>query len=277
MGSKTQKINNLSKKIKGNKKSKRKMNNQKKGGSASAKQCMCMNYDKKDNNYINYEEGTRCTNNVKPGTNFCEKHQDCMGFIKSFMNNYELEYEPQKWNDVSEVLNSHNCYTYFLNNQVAPIANKCKNYTEKNQKSKCGKLKPQPGDFSELLRNGTLKNKERQYTCPAMARKVMEDNPSISITPYTQKCPKGSYKGALVVDPNNTFHFYRQNKNGLWSHKPGVLKVIDRDASDDLIYFPHYADRNYKKGPHNDGINYTDFCNYMCVPTNKSGVQVYSV
>jgi hypothetical protein len=275
MGGKTQKkINNLNKKIK-RIKSKSKMNNMKQGG--NIKKCMCMNYEKKDNQYINYNDATKCTNNVKPGTDFCEKHQDCMGFIKSFMNNYELDYEPQKWNDVPEILNSHNCYTYFLNNQVPPIADKCKKYTEKNQKSKCSKLKPQPGDFSELLRNGTLKNKERQYTCPAMTKKVMDDNPSISLVSYTQQCPKDSYKGALVVDPNNTFHFYRQNKNGLWSHKPGVLKVIDRDASNELIYFPHDADRNYKKGNNNDGINYTDFCNYMCVPTKKSGVKIYSV
>jgi hypothetical protein len=110
-----------------------------------------------------------------------------------------------------------------------------------------------------------------------MTKKVLEDNPSISVSSYTQKCPKDSYKGALVVDPNNTFHFYRQNKNGLWSHKPGVLKVIDRDASGELIYFPEYADRNYKKGDNNDGINYTNFCNHMCIPTKKSGVKIYSV
>lgn len=276
MGGKTQKkINNLHKKIKGTKSKMNNMKNMKKGG--NVKKCMCMNYDKKDSQYINYTDATKCSNNVKPGTNFCEKHQDCMGFIKSFMNNYELDYEPQKWNDVPEILNSHNCYTYFLNNQVPPIANKCKKYTENNQKSKCSKLKPQPGDFSELLRNGDLKKKERQYNCPAMTQKVLEDNPSISVSSYTQKCPKDSYKGALVVDPNNTFHFYRQNKNGLWSHKPGVLKVIDRDASGELIYFPEYADRNYKKGDNNDGINYTNFCNHMCIPTNKSGVKIYSV
>jgi hypothetical protein len=274
MGSKTQKkINNLHKKIKG---IKSKMNNIKKGG--NVKKCMCMNYDKKDSQYINYNDATKCTNDAIGNTNFCAKHQDCMGFIKSFMNTYELDYEPQKWNEVPEILNSHNCYTYFLNNQVTPIANKCKKYTEKNQKSKCGKLKPQPGDFHELLKNGTLKYKERQYTCPSMINNVINDNTAITkLDKYTQKCPKGSYKGALVVDPNNTFHFYRQNKNGLWSHKPGVLKVIDRDASNEIIYFPHYADRNYKKSNNNDGINYTDFCSYMCVPTNKSGVKIYSV
>ena len=35
----------------------------------------------------------------------------------------------------------------------------------------------------------------------------------------------------MVVDRGNTFHFYRQNKDGTWSHKPGVLPVTNKDAS----------------------------------------------
>ena len=59
--------------------------------------------------------------------------------------------------------------------------------------------------------------KEREYTCPAMVKKVISDNPSITESKYYEKCPPGSYKGSIVVDPGNTYHFYRQNKDGTWS------------------------------------------------------------
>ena len=57
------------------------------------------------------------------------------------------------------------------------------------------------------------------------------------------------YKGAMVVDRGNTFHFYRQNKDGTWSHKPGVLPVTNKDASGKKIYVPHFADRDYSDRP----------------------------
>jgi hypothetical protein len=275
------KINNLNKSIRNKKKSKKSKKEKKmsfmnmfKGG--NPKTCLCIDYEKKDSVYTNYFNGTKCTRPSVNGTDFCEKHQDCMGFVKSFMNGSEIPYEPTKWNGTPEILNSHNCYTYFLNNQIKPVAQKCQEYTKHNQQSKCGRLKPQPGDFSELVKNGTLKMKDREYTCPSMTKKVISDNPSIRSARFDEKCPRNSYKGALVVDPNNTFHFYRQNADGKWSHKPGVLEVIDKDASNDPIYFPHLADRNYNKD-NNDGINYTDFCEYLCVPNDKSNVKIFSI
>ena len=38
---------------------------------------------------------------------------------------------------------------------------------------------------------------------------------------------KKHYKGAMVVDDDHTFHFYRMNKDSSWSHKPGTNKVIN--------------------------------------------------
>ena len=72
----------------------------------------------------------------------------------------------------------------------------------------------------------------------------------------------------MVVHPGNTYHFYRQDKNGRFSHKQGTLTVENKDASKKPIYVPHMSDMNYAKGDP-DGINYTDFCGYMCVPENK--------
>jgi hypothetical protein len=242
------------------------------GGKKITKKCMCVDFDKKGSAFINFEHGRKCDMNVVPGTDFCEKHQDCMEFSKQFLNKYELEYNPELWNKSPNVKNSHNCYTYFLDNQINPVIQKCKNLTDENKKDKCGDLKPQPGDFYMLVNNGSLENKDRKYTCGEMIEKITNDNPSIQQTVFNKKCPDGSYKGAMVVDPGNTYHFYRQNADGTWSHKPGVLDVTNIDSDGNKIYFPHNAARKYK----NSGINYTDFCSYFCIP-KKDRVNIYAI
>ena len=84
-------------------------------------------------------------------------------------------------------------------------------------------------------------------------------------------CPNGYYKGAYVVDPDNTYHFYRANKDGTWSHKPGISPISNVDSSKQNIYVPHFANRNYEENKDNDeAINYTNFCGYYCIPTNNT-------
>lgn len=58
---------------------------------------------------------------------------------------------------------------------------------------------------------------------------------------------------ALVIWPNNDFHWYRQDKVGCWSHKPGSTAVRNVDNSGHQITDPKTCDR----GP------YTVFCSYM--------------
>ena len=62
--------------------------------------------------------------------------------------------------------------------------------------------------------------------------------------------------------------FYRQYNNVRWSHKQGTLRVENVDAGGKPIYAPHLSDMNYNKENKNNGINYTKFCNYMCIPNN---------
>ena len=72
----------------------------------------------------------------------------------------------------------------------------------------------------------------------------------------------------MVVDPGNTFHFYRQNKDGTWSHKPGILPVDNKDASKRPIAVPHFANRDYTTVDDSE-IKYSDFCGYYCIPVNS--------
>ena len=71
--------------------------------------------------------------------------------------------------------------------------------------------------------------------------------------------PPGCRKVALVVrppsDPRPDYHWYRQDNDGTWSHKPGETEATNRDASGNPITNPEMA---------NTG-RYTIFCGYFLV------------
>jgi hypothetical protein len=58
---------------------------------------------------------------------------------------------------------------------------------------------------------------------------------------------------ALVIWPGVDYHWYRQDKNGCWSHKPGSTPARNTDDSGNAITDPKTCNR----GP------YTNFCTYM--------------
>ena len=68
-------------------------------------------------------------------------------------------------------------------------------------------------------------------------------------------CPTGTYKVALVVNPGEDYHWYRQDSDGLWSHKPGVTEIRRTDNSNKLIVDPQSCDRG----------DYTAFVGYYAV------------
>ena len=209
----------------------------------------------------------------------CNDYNTCKSKFLKYMSGNEPEYNPENWEDPI-IQSSHNCYAYFLDDHIPTIKKKCEGYcpkfTTKNGRrtcvkkpAKCDNLKPQPGDFA--VQNGFLANNKYTYDCDTIVNKVLLDNKNkitkknkILKSTFEDKCPPNHYKGAVVVHPDKTYHFYRQDKNGRWSHKQGTLEVENVDSSNNPIWAPHLADRNYKK----DKINYTKFCSYLCVPTN---------
>jgi hypothetical protein len=229
--------------------------------------CMC---------FTDVEKTKRCKKTVISGSDFCQDHQNCMGIYRQYLSGYEPVFNPMDWSH-PYIESSHNCYSYFLDDKEDAIKEKCNELCLKNNKSgcpkkisQCGDLKPQPGDYFILLENGSLRTKVIDYHCPAMEKNILSDNPSIIKTKFNAKCPANYYKGAMAVDPNHTYHFYRQNPDGTWSHKPGTLPVTNIDANKRTIYAPHYANRNYENDKRNkEPIVYTDFCGYYCVPTSN--------
>jgi hypothetical protein len=243
--------------------------------------CKCVDYYEENNNLFVKQKvingvptELKCNVSIKNGEHFCEKHKDCKNFLKKFTTGEEPDYDPGTWSH-PYVEGSHNCYAYFLNDVMTSLKKKCEDICHREGKNcpskpqKCRSLIPQPGDHHLFSKHGSLSKKTFNYDCKEMEKKIMNDNPSIKKTQLTDNCSKGHYKGAMVTDPGNTFHFYRQNKDGTWSHKPGTLPISREDANGLPIYSPFTANRDYSKPNDKDPINYTGFCGYYCIPTDK--------
>jgi hypothetical protein len=61
------------------------------------------------------------------------------------------------------------------------------------------------------------------------------------------------YEVYLAIDNNRDYHWYRQDKKGYWSHKPGHSNVRRVDAGGKLILNPAKANHNYNIVNYNDG------------------------
>lgn len=150
-------------------------------------------------------------------------------------NGYELEYNASSWN--SDLLKDRsNCYAYALNNQVFPNTNKIW-------------YKQQPGEYYDPIAGGTNYTKSQvEYNVEKDFEKYSDDfsqNMIFKEVDRDEVCPAGTYKVALVIVPTGTnpdYHWYRQDSDGLWSHKPGKTAATRLDNSGLPIIDPQIAD-----------------------------------
>jgi RHS repeat-associated protein len=159
-------------------------------------------------------------------------------------------YNPSLWNS-DGVRNTNNCYSYAWDRPENP----------EGKKPRPDNCKPQPGGFRC---NDTM---EDRSTC----RKII----SLSLRDGMKRAKKGECwpcmrKVFLVMghtsDGRLDYHWYRQDADRMWSHKPGNTSVTNFDASGQLISDPEIADRNYIPSNPDEGVNYKKKCGYLCVP-----------
>jgi len=197
------------------------------------------------------EYGTTYTNQLNKIRNKNKKNK---------LSGSELKYNPKKTNNHSYFRYSNNCYNYILND-YGDSFNQCQDFCHQEHKEgcpkktiKCRQLMKQPG-------NGLVNKKD--YNCPTLEKIIMKENPGLYKSSSEDVCQNGFYKIASVADPSKAFHFYRQNNDATWSHKPGSFPVTNKDASGNIIITPHIVDRDYSHLPNK--LNYTDFCGYYCI------------
>lgn len=199
-----------------------------------------------------------CPRPVERGQTFCSYHREKGCNVASPLTGSEPAFSPGEYNDDKAIQHSHNCFAYAMN---VRDGEKIKGCRERNQ---CrfhvpGKIKGHP-DFSGQMGK----------TCGDVIGRTMADVPNGYLIDFTTPCKQGFSKIAMVVDEENDLHYYREDNNGRWSHKPGAREVTDKDAVGAYIHAPHRASRYYpKENPNDTGLNYDSFCSYMCVPRNQ--------
>jgi hypothetical protein len=140
-------------------------------------------------------------------------------------------YEPRTWNDNDAIRWNNNCYNYACNMQTGTFA--------------------QPG-------RATGQTYPRPIDCIGVDRGARSDGLRSIDCARGCGCRDCCHQVALVVAPSeeyNDYHWYRLDRNGRWSHKPGHTAATNLDSSGNLITDPRTADR----GP------YTVFCGCFCV------------
>ena len=186
---------------------------------------------------------------VRKNDNLVEKNKSFRREL-SPLSGSELPYEPTKWNKKG-IKDRHNCYSYALGKKIKNISSK-----------------PQPGYSS-----GHEHIPDSEYECKYFLKRLKKDAPASYIEKFDNPCLPGFYKVFMALDKENDYHWYVQNKNKLWSHKPGLSEVTDEDASHKKIKNPQLADRNYGV------LNYKTGCFFACVQSDLSRAldEIYSI
>ena len=145
-----------------------------------------------------------------------------------------------RWEN-SDAIKYNNCYAYAFRD------------LDLNRKSK-----PQPGFLSNLK-----PLRKDQFTCKNFIQRIISDFPDTTYHGFSiPKCGCNRHAVFLAIDNRGKFrdyHFYRQNSNGYWTHKPGSTNVYHNDSDGNIITNPLYANRKYKL------YNYSVPCGFFCV------------
>ena len=152
--------------------------------------------------------------------------------IAIFLSGCESESEPYS--------GQANCYAYALKLENDPNT------------GKPFKSAPNPGDFSTSDFSHYVLYYSPQEVYRAFDAWIQADAkalgytcfPVSDITDYTPT--KGNWLIAVAYDTSPSscdYHFWRQDTNGTWSHKPGAGKIKYVDQSGNTIYDPMLCDR----------------------------------
>jgi len=143
-----------------------------------------------------------------------------------------LEYDPDYWNGEDHI-SGNNCYNYATDKRTNSFAI--------------------PGD-------GRGRPYREPATCHSVKDGVIRDGLRPIEDYHSTYMPKKGYVIALYVrdrEQREDFHFYRRDKGGSWSHKPGSSPATNLDNDNKVIHNPELCDRG----------EYNSLCGYFnCIP-----------
>lgn len=180
------------------------------------------------------------------GTNKMPKYKSILP-----LNGFEPQFNRDLWGMDPSFIDNQNCYAYAINQF---------RFNRKN-KSVPGYDRGSPNVIGKDV-----------IDCKVLTKEILTDlgEEAYSID-ASKKCGENTYKMMLFITNDDTgmysdFHFYRQDKDGTWSHKRGhAFEPTKLDASGRLITDPRKSDKHFKDGG-NPGYNYSVYCGSFCVP-----------
>lgn len=154
-------------------------------------------------------------------------------------NRFAPTYSPDKWNKTPE---SANCYIYAINDY--------------NPGYKRSQTPMEPGTRLDKTLLGSARYNGYSTSPDEFAKFVKfviggAISDGLRWTGQSRKAAPNNYKIALFASPATGggsdasymgFHWMRQDSNGYWSHKPGALKVSNKDDQGQPIIRPDLAD-----------------------------------
>jgi len=149
----------------------------------------------------------------------------------------ERPYNPDLWNNDPSIRETHNCYSYALGKIVKGLDSKA-----------------QPGYAS-----GYNHIDDNEYDCKSFRERLKKDVPGSYLETFDNSCIPGFYKVFMALDVKNDYHWWLNNNDGYWSHKPGSTEVTNVDADGQKIKNPLKANRNY------GSLNYYKPCFFACI------------
>lgn len=147
------------------------------------------------------------------------------------------------------VQHSTNCYAFAVNDYQGHDAGK----------------KPSPGRASGFIVPGVRDEDGAEIAYYAELDGL---KPASTETEHLE----GHYRVALVISPNDDYHWYRENADGTWSHKRGHEPVTNKDAANQIITDPQKAARDYSS---QGGDNYSHFYGFFHVP--EGGIELNTI
>jgi hypothetical protein len=190
------------------------------------------------------------------------------------------KYEPAAWNDNGAVQGSTNCYAYAMNSRLGHSLGLTPQPGEKS-----GKREPSsacPKVTAAVVKDGVPDNIKKAERCPynQQQHQPPPEQPGYYLVALVSTSKPSGYDAADGVEYINDYHWYRQDENGAWSHKPGTTEVRNTDSAGKPITNPETAKRrSVYAGQGSDGstakdlvIDYDVFCGYFYV--KKGGATV---
>lgn len=243
--------------------------------------------------------------------------------LESHENPAAPPFEPDVWND-QEIANRVNCYAYSMNfkgveggelpqpgeydsldNALEYTASALTTLVLKDGSGQGVSAVDRTQDDAANKR--TPPNRENHYLVamvlsPRRDESTVEAEGTVTVVKYNSDYEELSRTETTktvtaTIDRSPDYHFYRQNPNGTWSHKPGTDDVTNKDSEGELINNPETCARAYQPikvypktsratvtnedGTHTETItttpsftevNYSVFAGYFYVP--KGGIKV---